>query len=250
MQFKNAGACVSVACKVMVFCLPLVTDEFHQASDTAAGVHVVPDEVPWDGGWYQASKFVPLPACLWHSSIRLSYLVALFIQKWLYVVGGMLKSKNNWLAVWLHLEALLPVRILSLSLSVCLSVLVSVSVCLFPPTPPPPSMAWGSLVVTCLCAFNSSFTLKTCQEKFEGEKSPCFQYPFSLVGHAPGHWKRDCPRWFIYFTSKKKGKKKVTDEVAGEEKVLNGGVFQLSSGWVVLMVLLSLSLFVCALRIW
>ena len=46
MQFKNAGACVSVACKVMVFCLPLVTDEFHQASDTAAGVHVVPDEVP------------------------------------------------------------------------------------------------------------------------------------------------------------------------------------------------------------
>ena len=49
---------------------------------------------------------------------------------------------------------------------------------------------------------------------------------------------------------KKKGKKKVTDEVAGEEKVLNGGVFQLSSGWVVLMVLLSLSLCVCALRIW
>ena len=37
----------------------------------------------------------------------------------------------------------------------------------------------------------------------------------------------------------------MTDEVAGEEKVLNGGVFQLSSGWVVLMVLLPLSLSVC-----
>ena len=46
MLFKNASACDSVACKVIVFCFPLVTDEFHQASDTAAGVHVVPDEVP------------------------------------------------------------------------------------------------------------------------------------------------------------------------------------------------------------
>ena len=46
---------------------------------------------------------------------------------------------------------------------------------------------------------------------------------------------------YLLHVKTEKKKKKVTDKVAGEAKVLNGGVLQLSSGWVVLMVLLSLT---------